>query len=241
MRPRSLAPSDAHEDAGLKGAIQDAASGGSGSERELERDPLATHEPGAWDRLLESIGPASMLVWIQSRMSPWLLERLTPEDVWQETLLQAWRDHERFVWRGRRAFRRWLLEIAEHRIRDLVDREHAAKRAGGNSALPLSPLSSESSASSSVFGDFGPVASTTPSQVAVFREQAEAMRAALEALDRELREVVHLRLFEDLTHEEVAARLGISPRSAKHRFRRGVAEYSRRIAKDPRNHAARLR
>ena len=240
MRLRSLESSEAQEDQDLD-AIEAASSGGSGGERELERDPLVTREPGAWDRLLESIGPPSILVWIQSRMSPWLLERLTPEDVWQETLLQAWRDRERFVWRGRRAFRRWLLGIAEHRIRDLIDREHAAKRAGGSPALPLSPLSSGSSTSTADFGAFGPVASTTPSRVAAFREEADAMRSALEGIDRELREVVVLRLFEDLTHEEVAARLGISPRSAKHRFRRGVSEYSRRLAQDPRSHVARAR
>ena len=63
--------------------------------------------------------------------------------------------------------------------------------------------------------------------MAIYRERAEAMQAALEALDAEHREVVRLRLYEERTMEEIAVALDIGLGAAKHRFRRGAEEYRR--------------
>ena len=184
-------------------------------------NPLQSASARAWDELIESIGPASLLVVIESRMGPALRRRYGAEDVFQEAMLRAWRDRASCEWRGVRAFRSWVLTIVDHRIRDLADREGAQKRGAGRAEVPASELG----------GGF-PIAgmvTTTPSRVAIYREQARSMREALGALDDEVREVVRLRLFEQLAVAEVAAELGIGESAVRHRFRRGAEAYHARL------------
>ena len=190
-----------------------------------DRNPLLTDDPIRWDRLIEAVNPASVLVVIEMRMNPALRRRVAPEDIWQDTLLHIWRDREKCAWRGLRRFRAWVLKVAENRIRETVTRERALKRGGGTTELPLSALGGSST--SRPFP--GPAGSTTPSRVAIHREQAAAMRAALAALPAEVREVVRLRLFEQLGMGEIAGKLKIGESAARHRFRKGAELYQRRL------------
>jgi RNA polymerase sigma-70 factor (ECF subfamily) len=190
--------------------------------------PFAHDEPADWLHAIESVGPASMLVILRSRMGPALRERMTPEDVWQETLLHAWRDRKSCRCQSSEAFRKWLLQVAENRIRDLVDAANAAKRGAGRTALSLAEMSGHTSVDDAAASAW--VASTTPSRIAVHAEQARAMEAALATLPSQLRDVVRQRLFEELTMPEVAERLGIGLSAAKHRFREGASIYRRELA-----------
>jgi RNA polymerase sigma factor (sigma-70 family) len=191
-------------------------------------NPLHSDDPRVWDRLIETVGPASILVVIESRMSAALRNRITPEDIWQETLLHAWRDRLNFEWRGVKSFRSWLLTIADRRIRDAAQYERAQKRGGGITTSPFSTLRNRRTEDSPP--DFpGPAGSTTPSKVAMHGEQAAAMRVALESLADDVRDVVRLRLFEQITVEQIAERLGISPPAVRHRFRKGAQAYRRRL------------
>ncbi|MBI3847135.1 MAG: sigma-70 family RNA polymerase sigma factor [Planctomycetes bacterium] len=192
-------------------------------------DPLHSGSPEAFDELIQSIGPASLLVVIESRMGRLLKERTTPEDIFQDALLIAWRDRRRCEWRGRRAFRTWFLTIVDHRIRDAVSYEEAQKRGGGESALSLSARMSGASDDSNASSLPLPIASTTPSRVAHYKEKAAAMREALEALPDDVRDVVRLRLFEQCTIGDIAVQLGIGSSAAEHRFYKGAALYQRLI------------
>ncbi len=187
-------------------------------------NPLQSDDPGAWERLVAAVGPASLLVVIASRMGPLLSARYTPEDVLQEALLHAWRDRGRFEWRGIKHFRSWLLTVIDHRIGDLADHEGAQKRGGGARAETLSRAGAR---------DSFPVAlqrSTTPSRTAIYREQAALMARALAMLPEDVREVVRMRLFERTPIEEIAARLAIGESAVRHRFRRGAAAYQSTVA-----------
>lgn len=188
---------------------------------EFPGNPLRSDDPRDWERLVESLGPASLLVAIESRMSPALLARLSAEDVLQETLLQLWRDRERIEWRDTKSFRSLVLSIADHRIHDAADREFAQKRGGANG------IEQPDSQDSTPFGACG---STTPSRVAMAREQADAMRAALAMLPDDVRDVVRMRLFDELSTKEVADRLGLGLSATKHRFLRGAQLYRDRLA-----------
>jgi RNA polymerase sigma factor (sigma-70 family) len=175
----------------------------------------------AWDRLLEAIGPASLLAVIELRMSPALRRRYAVEDVFQEALLHAWRDRAQHHWRGLKSFRNWLLTIIDRRICDLADHAQAQKRGGDMRAVPLPGVPGSDSATPSPL----PWDSTTPSRMAVYREQAEAMRAALAGLPDDVRDVVRLRLFEQLRVEEIAERLDLGVSAVRHRFRKGAELY----------------
>ncbi len=194
-----------------------------------DENPLLSDSGAAWDHLIESVGPASLLVIIDRRMSAALKRRLAPEDIWQEALLHAWRDRRRCTWRGLRSFRSWLLTIIDHRIRDAAIYEGAAKRGGPNPAVPFSALERFGSRGSTASGFPGPVQSTTPSRIAIYKEQASAMQAALESLPPDVRDVVRLRLFEQLTMEQIADRLDVGISAARHRFTKGAQIYQRRL------------
>lgn len=186
---------------------------------ETEENPLASDDPQVWERLIESVGPPALLVRIQSRMGPALLARLAPEDLWQETLLHAWRDRIGHEWKGTAAFKGWLLSIAENRIRDALDREGAQKRGALAVAIEDStPLEAWARTSS------------TPSRHAVHREEAAMLWDALQSLPDDLREVVRQRVFEGVSPPDIANALGIGLAAVKHRLRRGSELYRSRLA-----------
>ena len=188
---------------------------------QVDADVLNDDSPEAWERIVDSLGPASMLVCIRDRMSDPLLADLSPEDIWQETLLHVWRDRSKHDWRGMRSFRQWVLRIAENRILNAVDTIQTLKRGGDKARVELP---SESGLVPPPMVD-----SMTPSRIASAREQADAMRTALESLPEELIEVVRLRLFEETPVLEVAERLGIGESAVKHRFRKGAALYAQSL------------
>lgn len=193
-------------------------------------NPLLSDSPRVWDDLIQSVGPASLLVVIQSRLGPALGRRVTPEDILQETFLHAWRDRLLCEWRGIRSFRSWLLTIIDNRIRDEADHTGAAKRGGGRPQASLqygSQTDHDHSGSARI-----PAAlmdSTTPSRLAMYREQAAVMSEALQSLPDDLREVVRLRLIEQRTLEQVAGDLQIGVAAARHRLRKGSEMYRQRV------------
>jgi RNA polymerase sigma-70 factor (ECF subfamily) len=188
---------------------------------EAHQPALAVDDPRSWDRVIEAIDPAAMLVAIYARIGPALRAQLTAEDVWQEALLVAWRKRDGLEWRGLPSFRRWLLEVAEGCIWDARDRALALKRGGG--ALQVGTTNRDGAASLPVFE------SATPSRVAQLHEQSQLMLQALAALPDDVREIVRLRIFEECTSEEIARRLALGVSAVKHRFRRGVADYQRQL------------
>jgi len=181
----------------------------------------------AWERLIESVKPASLLLVIERRMSADLRSVQSAEDILQEALLHAWRDRRQFEWRGPGSFRAWLLGIIDHRVRDAADRCSAKKRDAGGPVVVFSALGGNGATTS---GESGfPAGSTTPSRLASYREQAEVMRQALDGLPEEFREIVSLRLFEQCSLEEIATRLGLGVEGVRHRFRNGAELYVRRL------------
>lgn len=184
--------------------------------------------PAEWERLIAAVDPASLLFVIERRLGAGLRAQYSAEDVLQEALLQAWRSRGELEWRGLPSFRQWLLTIVERRIRDLADLVAARKRGGG-----LTPVSLDASRGCGVTtagGDNGfPASTTTPSRLAMYREQADAMQRALESLPEELREVVRMRLFEQRPLLEIAAHLSIGEAAVRHRFRKGSELYVLRL------------
>ncbi len=189
-------------------------------------NPLSLGTRASWDRLIAAVHPGSMLVAVRGLMSARLLQQFEPDDVWQEALLMAWRDRARLEWRGRAAFRRWLLEIARNRVRDLSDRTNAEKR---GDARPFSVLAKAFDTGSGDDHYAGPVQTTSPGRAVADREVAALMQAALDAVPEEHRDVVRLRLFEDLTMEEVAAHTGLGVEGVRYRFRHGLEAYRRAL------------
>jgi DNA-directed RNA polymerase specialized sigma24 family protein len=128
------------------------------------------------------VGPAWLLVAIRSRMSDALAARLEAQDVLQEVLVASWRAWPRYEWRGFRALRSWLLELADHRLRDAAQREGALKRGGGVTIVSLDEQDTTREDRDAL------TATTTPSKLAAARaggrDAAGAGRAARGAARR---------------------------------------------------------
>lgn len=185
--------------------------------------------PSVWTGLIESVGPGALLVIIESRLSAALKRHLAAEDILQDALLHAWRDRAQCEWRGLRSFRSWLLTVIDNRIRAAADHLGAVKRGGGTTTLTLSALVAEGSSSSVGGLPNVAVSSTTPSRLAVYKEQAAAMNEALAGLPPELAPAVRMRIIEQLPIEEIASRLEIGVAAVRHRVRKGSEVYRRRL------------
>src|ERR1700675_4683545 len=98
--------------------------------------PLPTRPMRDWAGLIETIGPASLLVVIESRMGAGLRRNSAPDDILQEALLRAWKARDTLEWRGEKAFRSWLLTLIDHVLADSADYLAARKRGGPGIGAP---------------------------------------------------------------------------------------------------------
>ena len=113
------------------------------------------------------------------------------------------------------------VEVARiHRPADQRDMATAQKRAQSRTMALVGPGNDSSGGL-----DLEPWTSTTPSRMADARERAEAMERSLEELPDDVREIVRLRLFEDLPIEDIAGTLGLGESAVRHRFRKGTELY----------------
>jgi RNA polymerase sigma-70 factor, ECF subfamily len=122
------------------------------------------------------------------------------DDVLQETLLRAYRDIEKFDYRGPGAFMNWLARIADHVITDLARSHGRIKRAGEDVRFR-----SEGNP-----GGPEPVDSMTPSRVFRENEELGKLIAKLDLLPDDYRTAIMLAKVEGLTTREIAERLGKS-------------------------------
>ena len=190
-------------------------------------EPSPLRDPARWPELIEGVRPDAFLVVIASAMSKSLREHCAPEDIWQETLAQAWNAREQHVWQGDAAFRAWLFEIARNRIRDAVRRIGADKRGAGRRDRRISDGDGAQSSSTS---GVVPPDSLTPSRILMHAERAAAMERALASLPSDLEPVVRMHLLEELTMDAIAERLGIDVSAAWRKYRKGAELYSKRMS-----------
>jgi RNA polymerase sigma-70 factor (ECF subfamily) len=131
------------------------------------------------------------------------------EDVVQETLLAIWRKLERFD--GRAALETWIYPFCTYEFLRRLRLER------GLSKQLDEPVEG------SVFEP------TAPAETSFL--ELEPVLEELEALDPDQGAVLRLKHFEDLTFEELARRLGISPNTAKTRYYAGLVKLRARLGK----------
>ena len=154
---------------------------------------LAAGEEGAINECYAALGP--MVLGYLRRFVP----RDEAEDVLQRVFYEVWRNHDRYD--PTRSLEAWVLGIARKRAIDLLRRRHA-------NVVPLQELRD-------IAGDDG-------RELAERYARASEVRAALERLPREQREVLALAYFGDRTQSEIAERLGVPLGTVKARTFRGL-------------------
>lgn len=124
----------------------------------------------------------------------------TAEDVVQESFLTVWRRAERYQ-PEKGSARNWLLAVVRNRAIDAI-------RGPGAPARQPAPID-----------DLPLVAADDPEFEAMRAIEGQSVRAALDALPREQREVIELAYFGGLAYPEVAARTGAPLGTVKSRMR----------------------
>jgi RNA polymerase sigma-70 factor (ECF subfamily) len=174
------------------------------TEHLLER--VAAGDAAARDQLLQR-HRRRLRRMVAVRFDPRLAARVDPSDVVQETLAEAAASLDRYLRERPLPFYPWLRQLAQRRLIDLHRRHVQARRRSvtreaGPAALP--------DPSALALADRLFARTSSPSARLHRQERRDRVRAALEALPEQDREVLVLRILEALPTRETAAILGIS-------------------------------
>ena len=135
------------------------------------------------------------------------IDRAAAEDLVQEVFLAVWRNADRFD-PERGSVRAWILQIAHFRLlNELRRRSRQPEIAADPDGLVLDGL---------------PAADLGPAEVASRRHRRALIQSAFDELPPPQRQAISLAFLDDLTHEQVAAELGLPLGTAKTRIRAGL-------------------
>jgi len=132
------------------------------------------------------------------------------DEVTQETFVRAWRGLSGF--RGESRLSTWLVRIAIHTARSLPRGRVAAAPLGEAERIPD--------------GAAGPHALWEG------REDRARLRSAVRSLPPRQREVVALKVFSDMTYEDVATVMGLTVGAVKAHLHQAVGNLRRRLTED---------
>ncbi len=153
---------------------------------------------------------------IRLRMDPRVAPRLDASDVLQEAYIDAARQVQGYLASPRVAFYVWLRALAWERLWKLQRRHLGARRRAVDLEVSL-PAESSALLAAQLLAR-GP----SPSEALLQDELRQRVQRALAKLKPADREVILMRDFEDMTNEEVAQALGLSPSGATMRYGRAL-------------------
>lgn len=166
-------------------------------------DPLSTTiqkatqgDPIAIDSLLERFLP-QLRAFVRLRLGPGLRGKESGDDIVQSVCRQLLQDLDRFEFSGEVSFKHWLYLAALRKIKDRHRFYHREKR-NLDRELPLD-------ASSWLAQEY--VSLSTPSQLAMQREDLAMFERVFDSLPEDYREVITLSRLVGLTHAEIAGQM----------------------------------
>jgi RNA polymerase sigma-70 factor (ECF subfamily) len=157
---------------------------------------------------------------VSVRMDPRLSARVDPSDVVQDAMAAAIQQLPAYLGRGDDAFYPWLRQIAVERLIDAHRRHVGAQRRSIVREEHRNVYMSD--ASTLLLAERIAASGTSPSGRAMRAERKQWVRAALDRLEPEEREIVILRHLEQMPHKEIAAVLEVTPEAARSRYRRAM-------------------
>ena len=165
-------------------------------------------ETEAWDELFDRHYAAAGRFVMQLASD---FTREDVEEVCQEVFLSVIRHLQTF--HGESQFQTWLFRIAANKARDFREKQHAAKRGGGQLPLSLQAEDSETGLT------LDPPSPAPPPDVQLLNgERAELVRVALDQIGEPCREIIELRYFGDLSYEDLSTELRLNPKTVSSRL-----------------------
>ncbi|MDB5352642.1 MAG: fliA 3 [Planctomycetota bacterium] len=174
---------------------------------------------------------------VRTGLGPKLRERVELSDVVQEALVEVVRQFPQFTGQNEAALVGWLRRLVGQKLADLGRYHSRAKRAAGGAALPLdSPWSENAGGGDSAGGggkllDMLSLSQTSPSEDASRREQIVLLADALDGLPDQETEVLWLYHADGLSFEAIGDRLGVSRKSVRGIWARGLTRLKRHMSK----------
>lgn len=149
--------------------------------------------------------------------------KFDPSDVVQQTLMEAWQGWEQMQARDEPQKMAWLRQILAHQLARFV-RHHAGTQKRDVSREFSIDQSLDQSARR--LDALLVAQDPSPSQAVSAQEQLERLARVLEELPDDYRQVILLRNLEELSHAEVAARMGRSEAAVRMLWLRALAALS---------------
>jgi RNA polymerase sigma-70 factor (ECF subfamily) len=166
---------------------------------------------------------------IRLRLGQKIRPKLDSVDVVQDALILALGGLKDFTYRNEGDFLRWLSAIAENKLRDILDKFHADKR-DVHKEIPFKK--EDRSTESGSVGAAVPMRTTTPSVIACRKEALDKLEQALDKLKPEYKQVVVLKKIEELSHAEIAERLGKNTGAVRMLLARAMAALTLAYSED---------
>ena len=165
-------------------------------------------EADAWDQLFDKHYAAAGRFIVQ------LAPDFTREDVdevCQEVFLTIIKSLHTF--QGNSQFQTWLFRIAANRARDYRQKQHAAKRGGGQVTLSIHNEDPETG-----FSIDPPSQAPGPDLALLNGERISLVGQALEQVGEPCQEIIELRYFADLSYEEISKALNLNVKTVSSRL-----------------------
>jgi RNA polymerase sigma-70 factor, ECF subfamily len=182
----------------------------------LEGEPLAPPPSHDLAAHFKTFGPR-LLAMIDRRLDPSLAHRVEADDILQRTYLKARTRWDKFPQSAMTPFP-WLYRLALDALIEAWREENRDCRNIRNE-VPW-PERSSIQLGLQILGRL-----TSPQDAAERRELCEGVRNALDAMKPEDREILDMRLFDDLPFREAAMVLEISEEAAMKRYARAVLRF----------------
>ncbi len=184
-------------------------------------DPTRSDEQGGppLEDLLER-HLADLNHYVQRNMGRALAQRESCADLVQSICREVLQSRRSFQYAGDAAFRRWLLQVALHKLIDRRGFYRALRRENSKRMADLSSVWQVE--------ELAKLARTlgSPSGEAMMREELHRLASALEQLSEGDRLIIRLIHIEGLTHVDVSQRLGCTVQQSRSRLFRGLVRLS---------------
>lgn len=157
---------------------------------------------------------------VEARLDARIKRRVDASDIVQDVLVDANRRLQEYLENPQMAFLPWLRHIAQDRMIDAHRRHRgSAKRSVDREQAITSPMPDRSTMElAAQLRD----AEMTPATAATMQELQKRFLAAIETLNDQDREIILMRHFEQLTNQEAAESLGLTPPAASMRYMRAI-------------------
>lgn len=175
---------------------------------------------------------------VRTGLGPRLRGRVELSDVVQEALVEVVRQFPQFTGQSEAALVGWLRRLVGQKLADLGRYHSRAKRSGGGSDVPLdAPMEIAGGEDAGPTGgrllDMLALSQTSPSEAASRRELIVLLADALADLPAPEAEVLWLYYAESLSFETIGDRMGLSRKSIRGVWARGLMSLKRSLEGPP--------